>query len=123
MDWITGTFLLCIGFFIGRAYYAYKLSEMLKTDPEQMINLLKEIQTRQKEQKNNDVREMTIEKENDVFYFYDKDTHEFLSQGNTIDQALEKLIERYPGVDFISYVQEDDANRMGLISKDEGVVK
>jgi hypothetical protein len=43
---------------------------------------------------------ITIEKHNNVFYVYDKETNEFMAQGSTQSEVENNLRKRYPGKSF-----------------------
>jgi CRISPR/Cas system-associated protein Cas5 (RAMP superfamily) len=49
---------------------------------------------------NDDTIQITIEKHNDVFYVYDRDTNEFMAQGSSKDEVETNLKKRYPGKSF-----------------------
>jgi len=44
--------------------------------------------------------QITIEKHNDVFYVYDRQTNEFMAQGSSKDEVENNLKKRYPGKSF-----------------------
>lgn len=43
---------------------------------------------------------ITIEKHNNVFYVYERDTNEFMAQGSTQKEVENNLRKRYPGKTF-----------------------
>lgn len=43
---------------------------------------------------------INIEKHNNVFYVYDRDTNEFMAQGSTQSEVETNLRKRYPGKSF-----------------------
>ena len=47
-----------------------------------------------------DTIQITIEKHNDVFYVYDRETNEFMAQGSSKDEVENNLRKRYPGKSF-----------------------
>jgi hypothetical protein len=44
--------------------------------------------------------QITIEKHNNTFYVYDRETNEFMAQGSTKDEVETNLRKRYPGKSF-----------------------
>jgi hypothetical protein len=46
------------------------------------------------------VIQISIEKHNNVFYVYDKETNEFMAQGSSKDEVETNLKKRYPGKSF-----------------------
>ena len=51
-------------------------------------------------QEDDSVIHITIEKHNNVFYVYDRDTNEFMAQGNTQSEVETNLRKRFPGKTF-----------------------
>ena len=51
-------------------------------------------------QEDDSVIHITIEKHNNVFYVYDRDTNEFMAQGNTQSEVENNLRKRFPGKSF-----------------------
>jgi len=49
-----------------------------------------------------DVITFKVEKINDIYYLWDKDSEDFLAQGATVEKAIEVMIERYPDKVFRS---------------------
>ena len=47
-----------------------------------------------------DTIQITIEKHNNVFYVYDRETTEFMAQGSTQKEVENNLRKRYPGKTF-----------------------
>jgi len=47
-----------------------------------------------------DTVQITIEKHNNVFYVYDRNTNEFMAQGSSKDEVENNLQKRYPGKRF-----------------------
>ena len=56
--------------------------------------------------------EATIEKIGDIFYMHNKETGEFLAQGNTSDELSENLRSRFPDKRFV--MQKKDLNAIGI---------
>ena len=54
----------------------------------------------QQSQEDDDTIQITIEKHNDVFYVYDRQTNEFMAQGSSKDEVENNLRKRYPGKSF-----------------------
>lgn len=52
------------------------------------------------QQHDENVIQITIEKHNNVFYVYDRETNEFMAQGSTQNEVENNLKKRYPGKTF-----------------------
>jgi Flp pilus assembly protein TadB len=52
------------------------------------------------EQVEEGVVQISIEKHNDMFYVYDRETNEFMAQGSSKDEVENNLQKRYPGKRF-----------------------
>jgi hypothetical protein len=83
---------------IGGAVAGWRAREQhAKNVTEKFIEYLQE--SGQQEDEEN-VVQINIEKHNDVFYVYDKETHEFMAQGSSKDEVETNLKKRYPGKSF-----------------------
>lgn len=71
--------------------------EHAKNVTEKLINHLQESVERQVEE---NVIQINIEKHNDMFYVYDRETNEFMAQGSSKDEVETNLQKRYPGKRF-----------------------
>lgn len=57
-------------------------------------------QLHQSSEEDASVIQINIEKHNNVFYVYDKETNEFMAQGSSKDEVETNLKKRYPGKTF-----------------------
>jgi hypothetical protein len=57
-------------------------------------------QLQQSSEEDASVIQINIEKHNNVFYVYDKETNEFMAQGSSKDEVETNLKKRYPGKTF-----------------------
>jgi hypothetical protein len=83
---------------IGGAVFGWKArEEHAKQVTEKFIEYL---QKSGHEVADDDTIQITIEKHNDMFYVYDRDTNEFMAQGSSKDEVETNLKKRYPGKSF-----------------------
>ena len=71
--------------------------EHAKQVTEKLLDRLQESVERQVEE---NVIQINIEKHNDMFYVYDRETNEFMAQGSSKDEVETNLRKRYPGKSF-----------------------
>jgi hypothetical protein len=71
--------------------------EHAKQVTEKLLDRLQESVERQVEE---NVIQINIEKHNDMFYVYDRETNEFMAQGSSKDEVETNLQKRYPGKRF-----------------------
>jgi len=71
--------------------------EHAKQVTEKLIDHLQQSVERQVEE---NVIQINIEKHNDMFYVYDRETNEFMAQGSSKDEVETNLQKRYPGKRF-----------------------
>lgn len=109
-----------LGYFVGWMNHAKQLLQRLTDNPDEMIRILNEYKketNKIKETVKEDstpVREVEVEKINDMFYLYAKDNGQFLAQATTLDEALKIIEKRYPNQTFQGIISSDEAKRMGL---------
>ena len=81
---------------IGGAVSGWKArEEHAKQITEKLLDRLQESSEQDEES-----IQITIEKHNNVFYVYDRETNEFMAQGSTNDEVETNLRKRYPGKSF-----------------------
>lgn len=90
--------ILVLVWIFGAVYGWYARERAAKRNVENYINEVEGIVK-------NKIDEFTIpvviELNNNVFYVYSKDSHEFMAQGSTRKELEEALIKRYPDKRFI----------------------
>jgi hypothetical protein len=113
---------LAVGFFIGYLYHTRVATKRLLDDPDSMIEML----TKYKNAKQNfekivssvtDGEELNVERQQGNFYLFTKDSDEFISQGATLEEALNKAKKRFPDRTFRGIIPADRAKEWGLSSK------
>jgi hypothetical protein len=62
---------------------------------------VKEAETKIKDHLNKIIHDVTVEKHNDTEYWFDKETDEFLGQGQTRDDVAKHLKSRFPDHIFV----------------------
>lgn len=96
-----------IGFFLGQAYMALKVSRLLKkVAEEEGIDLEKEIKNaEEKKTVNHEIYNLEVERINDVLYLFDKNNKDFVCQGSSIEE-LAKLSKEYKNIIVATVVHE-----------------
>lgn len=111
-----GTFLLNLVFiaiiFMFGAIHGWKARER---HAERVMNGLMEkfVEETEKEEHENFIR-VIIEKHNDMFYVYNKDTNQFMGQGKSKKELEELLHKQFPGKRFGA--SEENLNEVGFLS-------
>lgn len=100
--------LIFLGFSLGQAYTALKLSRLLKqVAEEEGIDLDKEIENvKEKKKQIHQVHKLEVEKINDVLYLFDRDNRDFVCQGSSIEE-LAKLAKEYKNIVVATVVHGD----------------
>lgn len=75
---------------------------------ESLVEQIRDMQSQIK----NTVILVDIEKHNDVFYLYDKDTHEFIAQGSNFNEVKKNCETRFKGKSVIA--DETQMEQLGL---------
>ena len=102
--WIVGiSVAYWIGHTIGKHIGTINVLQVLSNDPkriQEVVDKLKTIEEESVEALPLDAIEMEIQKVNGMIYAYDKQTGEFLAQGDSIEAAVMIASKRYPGKSF-----------------------
>lgn len=92
IDIIFIALVFVCGFFAGEAVTLFRMRRyIIKMASELKINIEEEAEKNTEIQK---VRTLETEVHNDVLYLYDKDTRDFICQGQTLDE-LAKIAKEY----------------------------
>jgi hypothetical protein len=118
MDILYIVLVFIVGYFMGWFRASKHMLDRILSKPESMIELLEKYKAAKEEDDSvvNDTREIEVHNEHGAFYLYAKDNGEFLGQGNSIEDALEAVRQRFPGKNFAGHISADKAKQMGLIS-------
>lgn len=91
-----------VGFFIGQFFLKRHIANNIAEDPDRVINAIKQIKDIQDEMDDlNEPTEVLIEQHKDSFFVYNKQTSLFLGQGNSVDDAMKVVTERFPHTMFV----------------------
>lgn len=107
------------GYVLGWLGHAKAFLNRVIADPDEMIKLLNDYKRTAKKEpaeptSNPNAREVEVEQVNGQFYLYAKDNGEFLAQAESLDEALKKIEQRFPGQCFQGLISSEEAKRMGL---------
>ena len=98
---------LVLGWFVVKVIEGYQRAKLKR----QINEAISEMQEISKEVKTNLIV-VNVEKYNDVFYLYDRDTNEFIAQGKTIEEISENCQKRFKDKTIIA--DEDVLREFGL---------
>jgi hypothetical protein len=83
-------FLIAVAaFWVGRNVQIWLTVESMKNDPRKMIEILERLDTAQE-----DEIELIAEVNHGEIFLYRKDTLEFMGQGKTIEEIIERMTQR-----------------------------
>jgi hypothetical protein len=118
MDILYIALIFIAGYFMGWFRASKHMLDRILSKPESMIELLEKYKAAKEEDEPvaGTTREIEVHNEKGAFYLYAKDNGEFLGQGNSIEDALEAVRQRFPGKNFAGHIPADKAKQMGLIS-------
>jgi hypothetical protein len=118
MDILYIVLVFIVGYFMGWFRASKHMLDRILSKPESMIELLEKYKAAKEEDDPvvGTTREIEVHNEKGAFYLYAKDNGEFLGQGNSIEDALEAVRQRFPGKNFAGHISADKAKQMGLIS-------
>jgi translation initiation factor IF-3 len=103
IDFIVDTvFWFIVFWLIIKVWQAY-----LTAKNEALVEQIKDMQTQIK----NTVIHVDIEKHDDIFYLYDKDTREFIAQGSNFEEVKQRCEARFKGKAVVA-----DEHQMQLLN-------
>ncbi len=110
------------GYKLGQHKTAYKITKMLiNRDPalERQIERARTELARLDalESETAIVEELEVERHGEQIYVYGKQDREFLAQGSSLQEALARIEQRFPGRKFKGHLSKDQADALGVSIK------
>lgn len=101
----------------GQHVMALRITRMLIDDDPKLQATIerarKEIQ-RSEEASREKPEELAVERHGDQLYVYTKTDNEFLAQGSTLEEALDRIAERFPERNFRGLLSKEQADSLGV---------
>ena len=63
-----------------------------------------------------ETREIKVEKIENTFFLYDKENGQFLAQAVTLEEALDRVEQRFPYQTFQGFISSEEAKKLGISS-------
>jgi len=118
--WDSIVVLSCV--WIGWHLRGIILLKNILNDPDRMIKLIQEVkrindQEEKTEKTPEGHRRIRVEKHGEELYLFAEDNDEFLAQGSTLEEALDRIEKRFPGDSFRGIIKKEDAEKWGIVAK------
>lgn len=101
----------------GQHVMALRITRMLIDDDPKLQATIerarKEIQ-RSEEASREKPEDLAVERHGDQLYVYTKTDNEFLAQGSTLEEALDRIAERFPERNFRGLLSKEQADTLGI---------
>lgn len=110
------------GIFVGWWWHARSVSKHILSNPDVIIDILNRYKKDQEKvikfkEQVIDSTPVKIERHADMFYIFSADDNEFISQGKTVEDALEAAKVRFPDQNFHGVIPKEEADAWGLSNK------
>lgn len=112
-----------MGYKLGQHITAVKVTKMLiDNDP----NIQRMVERARAELKKLDLQQeikqaggepLRVERHADQIYLFQKDSNEFLAQGTSLQEALERVEQRFPDRVFKGNISKEEADKLGISVK------
>lgn len=109
-----------LGYKFGQHRTAVKFTQMLlRRDPELERNIERARQeiARLEAGTDTDHEELRVERHGEQIYIYTKNNNEFLAQGSSLQECLERIEQRFPGRNFRGLLSKEQADELGISVK------
>jgi len=109
------------GLVIGWLLNARAVARKILNDPDKMIKMIEKYKQSKAaldeiDLEDENLTELTVEKHADVIYLFRSDTHEFLAQATTLQEALDLVSKRFPNKNFKGTLSKEQAEELGIHS-------
>lgn len=107
------------GFRVGQMVTLHRIiSRLLEGDPEldqAIARARKDLaQSPPADVSSQSARQIRVEREGDQLYLYDRNSGQFLAQGSSLEQALNRVGEQFPNQFFTGHLTADDVKKLGI---------
>lgn len=100
ISFIVNLIIYALGFYAGRKSMMNIYARIMTEDTDSMIEHLKRIQQIKMLEDVENQTEVVVEERDNGFFVYNKETHLFLGQGNSIEEAMKIATDRFPNQIF-----------------------
>ena len=114
---IVDTILLALVFWAGYTWGKHtaiiRILHSVVNNPEQLGQALDRLRAQQaQESDSTEDNQLIVERHGDVIYIYDQ--QEFLAQGATLEEALDRVAQRFPDRHYSGKLSEEQAEELGI---------
>lgn len=109
------------GYRIGRTSVAVNMARNFVENPEKMRQMMREIEQVTRDAKLEELgatkHDVEVVVEKGQYYLFRKSNNQFLAQGLTLKEALDRVKERFPGETFVGHIERREAEALGLVER------
>ena len=104
----------------GKKITILRIARNIANDPDNLVNVIRQIKSSQLEelaQEDTEQKEpgdLIVERHENQIYLYDRKDNEFLAQGSTLEEALDRVAARYPSRKYVGHLTREEANALGI---------
>ena len=107
--------ILFFGAFAAGYWFAnYRLIARRLSNPDTAIKLLERYKQEDAADNVTAPKPLRVERHADMVYLFNDETNEFLAQATTLQEALELVNKRFPGIDFKGHLSKEQADALGV---------
>ncbi len=115
MDLLISLIIWLLGFWTGMRWQAIRIAQRMVEDPSRIRAALREIEQLQREEAGEGSSEtVRVESVHGQIYVYVAATDEFLAQGSTLEEVLDRISKRFPNRKFQGLISAESASKMAI---------
>ncbi len=114
MDLLISLIIWLLGFWTGMRWQAIRIAQRMVEDPGRIRAALREIEQLQREEDSAGSETVRVESVHGQIYVYVDSTDEFLAQGSTLEEVLDRISKRFPNRKFQGLIAAEQASKMAI---------
>jgi hypothetical protein len=118
-NFLTDLFLILLVFWAGYVWGKHvtvmRMLDNIINNPDNLARAIKDIKAIQEDKEDSQEEgQLVVERHDDQIYLYDKENHEFLAQGSSLQEALDHVDKRFPNRKYQGHLTKEQADALGI---------
>ncbi len=114
MEFWLAFIIWILGFWTGMRWQAIRIAQRMVEDPSRIRAALREIEQLQREESAGEDEAVRVESVGGQIYVYVAATDEFLAQGTSLEEVLDRIARRFPHRQFRGLIPAEQAKNMAI---------
>jgi len=98
----------------GKKITVMRIAQNIADNPDNMANVLNKLKASRLEEDDEIELDILVERHEDQIYLYDSLDNEFLAQGSSLQEAIDRVGKRFPDRKYRGHLTREQADVLGI---------